>query len=542
MPTKVSQQTKRELLEALEERYRNASKSDKTRILDEFVVLVGCHRKHAIRLLTEAGPLSRDTHSSSRQIYSESVREALIVFWEAADRICGKRLKAILPSLIAAMERHGHLTLDPTVRQLLLAASPATIDRLLAPIRGTAGRRRQRKRATESSRQIPIRTFADWNDPGPGFLEVDFVAHCGDSMQGTFLWSLVGTDVCSGWTEAVALVAREQSLVVEGLQVIRHQLPVPICGIDTDNDSAFINEILRVHCQQEKIEFTRSRAYQKNDQAWIEQKNGSIVRRFVGYGRFSGLVAGQCLARLHRLVRLYVNYFQPSFKLRSKTRVGAKVKKQYHKPATPCDRLLAHPSVPTAVKEALRAERAALDPLELLHQIREAQSALAALGSGDLGHGPERESLDAFLAKLPELWRAGEARPTHRGASSSPRSWRTRKDPFETVWPEILLWLQDDPESTAQSLMERLHREYPGQFSDGQLRTLQRRIHGWRHVMAQILVHTYLDGKEATGKPVVIGAEREVAGREGNPGDELSGGLTTVHIHSRTDDGIMPPP
>ena len=149
----------------------------------------------------------------------------------------------------------------------------------------------------------------------------------------------------------------------------------------------------------------------------IEQKNGSIVRRFVGYGRFSGLVAGQCLAGLHRLVRLYVNYFQLSFKLRSKTRVRAKVKKQYHKPATPCDGLLAHPSVSIAVKEALRAERAALDPAELLHQIREAQSALAALCSGDLGHGPERESLDEFPAKLPELWRAGEVRPTHGGAA-----------------------------------------------------------------------------------------------------------------------------
>ena len=132
MPTKISQHTKRELLEALRERYHNASKSDKTRIVDEFVVLVGCHRKHAVRLLTETGPLSHDALTSSRQIYSEPVREALIVFWEAADRICGKRLKAILPSLVAALEHHGHLTLDPTVRQLLLAASPATIDRLCA--------------------------------------------------------------------------------------------------------------------------------------------------------------------------------------------------------------------------------------------------------------------------------------------------------------------------------------------------------------------------------------------------------------------------
>src|SRR5271166_5369603 len=190
----------------------------------------------------------------------------------------------------------------------LLAVSPATIDRLLAPIRGTAGRRRKRKPATKSSRQIPIRTFADWKEPEPGFLEVDFVAHCGDSMQGTFLWSLVATDVCSGWTEAVPLVAREQFLVIEGLAVMRRQFPVPIRGIDTDNDSAFINETLQGYCQEQQLEFTRSRAYQENDQTWIEQKNGSVIRRFVGYHRFSGLVAGQCLARLYRAVRLDVNY------------------------------------------------------------------------------------------------------------------------------------------------------------------------------------------------------------------------------------------
>src|SRR6516165_5312740 len=422
MSTHISKHAKQELLEALHERYRNASKIDKTRILDEFVVLAGCHRKHAIRLLTGVDPIRHDAHATSRQIYSEAVRETLVLLWEAADRICGKRLKAILPTLIPTMERLGHLRLDPTVRELLLAVSPATIDRLLAPIRGTAGRRRKRKRVTESSRQIPIRTFADWNEPGPGFLEVDFVAHCGDSLQGTFLWSLVATDVCSGWTEAVPLVAREQSLVAEGLEVIRRQLPMPVLGIDSDNDSAFINETLQGYCQEKQIEFTRSRPYQKNDQAWIEQKNGSVIRRFVGYRRLSGLIAGQCLARLYQMVRLYVNYFQPSFKLLSKTRDGAKIKKRYHKPATPCERLMAHASVSDAAKEALRAELAPLDPGELLHQIREGQAALAALSSGDLSHGPDRQSLEEFLAKLPELWREGEVRPTHRNKPSSPRT------------------------------------------------------------------------------------------------------------------------
>jgi hypothetical protein len=321
MGTKLSKPTRRELLDALRERYRNASKVNKTKILDEFIDIAGCHRKHAIRLLTGVEPVASKPRLG-RTIYSEAVRQALVVLWEAADRICGKRLKAILPGLISAMERHGHLTLESNVRQLLLAASPATIDRLLTPIRGTAGHRRKRKSTTKSSREIPVRTFADWKEPTPGFLEIDFVAHSGDSMAGTFLWSLVATDVCSGWTEAVALVAREQSLVVEGLEVIRRQLPVPILGIDSDNDSAFINETLQGYCKDQKIEFTRSRPYQKNDQAWIEQKNGSVIRRFVGYHRFSGLIAGQCLARLYEMIRLYVNYFQPSFKLLSKTRRG----------------------------------------------------------------------------------------------------------------------------------------------------------------------------------------------------------------------------
>jgi hypothetical protein len=145
--------------------------------------------------------------------------------------------------------------------------------------------------------------------------------------------------------------------------------------------------------------------------------------------------------------------------------------------------------------------------LEILHQIREGQAALTALSSGDPGHGPERESLEAFLAKLPGLWREGEARPTHRSEAPSPRTWRTRKDPFEAVWPEILLWLQQDPDATAKSLMERLQRAYPGRFAEGQLRTLQRRIREWRRVMARTLVQACLNGDEATGDPVVVGAK-----------------------------------
>jgi hypothetical protein len=503
MSDTLSKQGQRELLEMLRQRYQRAAKQDKGKILDEFVAIAGCHRKHAIRLLTANAPFAAATPVVPRRTYDEAVRQALIVLWEAADRICGKRLKAVLPGLIAALERHGHLHLDAEVRQRLLAVSAATIDRLLAPARSNTSHRKKRRAATKPSKEIPVRTFADYGDALPGYLEIDFVSHGGTSMQGVFLWSLVATDVCSGWTEAVALVAREQSLVVEGLEVLRRQVPIPIKGIDSDNDSAFINETLQAYCQQQKWEFTRSRAYQKNDQAWIEQKNGAVVRRFVGYQRHSGMAAGQCLARLYQSMRLFVNYFQPSMKLRSKARQGAKVKKTYHKPATPCERLLGHASVAEAVKEKLRAEQGQLDPLELLHRIRDAQAALAALSSGEFSSGQERESLEQFLAGLPELWRQGEARPTHRESAPPPRDWRTRKDPFEKVWPEILLWLQETPDASAKALLDRLDKKYPGQFPEGQLRTLQRRVRDWRQVMARSLVHGCQEGQTPAEAPVV---------------------------------------
>ena len=529
----ISPQTRTELLDALRQRYQQASKQEKAKILDEFVAVAGCHRMHAIRLLGGTRLLTSAAAVVDRRTYDEAVREALVVWWEAADRMCGKRLKAVLPSLVAALEPHGHLALDPTVRQRLLAASAATIDRLLTSVRGGASPRKKRKRATKPSTQVPIRTFADWNDPLPGYFEIDFVAHGGSSMHGAFLWSLVATDVCSGWTEVVPLLAREQSLVTQGLEVIGRQVPMPIRGIDSDHDSAVINDTLLTSCQQRGLTFTRSRAYQKNDQAWIEQKNGAVVRRCVGYERLAGVVAGQCLAQLYQVVRLYVKHVQPSFKLRSKTREGAKVKKVYHQPATPCERLLEHAGVADVVKERLRTERSPLDPLELLHRIREGQAALAALAAGELSSGPGRESLEQFLARLPDLWRDGEVRPTHRQEARQPRAWRTRKDPFEGVRPEVLLWLQDEPEATATTLFARLDRKYLGRFPEGQLRTLQRRIREWRRVLARQLVDVCLDGAEADLKPVVIGVE-------GSAGD-LGGGKQKPETVSPQSDGTETP-
>ena len=274
--------------------------------------MTGHHRKHGIRLLGKPDDDADATCSvGGRRIYDEAVRETVIVIWEAADRICGERLKAALPHLVESMERHGHLALDPEVRERLLAASVATLDRLLKPIRPTAGSRRKRRRRQSLGKRIPVRTYNDWNGPPPGFLEIDLVAHCGGPLSGSFIHSLVATDICTGWTEAVPLLAREQSLIVEGLEAVGQRLSFRIRGIDSDNDGAFINETLIKYCVDRGIEFTRSRAYRSNDQAWIEQKNGSVVRRFVGHDRYSGQVAGQTMAHLYEAVRRYVNFFPP---------------------------------------------------------------------------------------------------------------------------------------------------------------------------------------------------------------------------------------
>ena len=213
--------------------------------------------------------------------------------------------------------------LDPEVRDRLLAASAATLDRLLKPIRPTAGSRLRHRGKRSMGKRVPVRTYNDWNGPPPGFLEIDLVVHSGGPRSGSFIHSLVATDVCTGWTEAVPLLAREQSLIVEGLQAIGQRLPFCIHGIDSDNDGAFINETLIGYCAERRIEFTRSRAYRSNDQAWIEQKNGNVVRRFVGHDRYSGQVADQTMAHLYEALRLYVNFFQPSFKLIDKTRDGS---------------------------------------------------------------------------------------------------------------------------------------------------------------------------------------------------------------------------
>jgi hypothetical protein len=381
----MSLDSRRELLAVTAPRYRTAQGAERSRILEEFVASTGYHRKYALTVLNH--PLSKAPARKHRQRvrhYPLAVQQALITCWHATNGICSKRLVPYLPELVAVLERQGELRLEAETKGLLLALSPATADRLLRAERqrikphglGTT------KPGTLLKDSIPIRTFADWDDVRPGFEEVDLVAHCGDSTQGEYVHSLTLTDVATGWTECLALRNRGQQIVFAALVRARAQLPFPLVGIDSDNGGEFINAHLLRYCQAEQLTFTRSRPYKKNDQAYVEQKNWSLVRHLVGYGRYEGAAACEALERLYEVVRLYVNFFQPSMKLVSKERVGAKVKRRYDAAKTPYQRVLDSPQVTDEVKAALQRQYLTLNPVTLLRQLHRAQAVLWQLAVG----------------------------------------------------------------------------------------------------------------------------------------------------------------
>ena len=529
MTTKMTHAARAELTNAVRRRYGAATGAEKRKILDEFIAATGYHEKSAIRALN-AEPTAKTQHTRARpSLYDEAVRAALIVLWEASDRVCGKRLRALLPVLLPALERNGHLLLAEPIRQKILAMSASTIDRLLQVPRSATRLRKARRAVPAVRRRIPVRTFADWNEPPPGSMEMDLVAHCGEVNCGSYVNSLVLTDIASGWTEAAPLVVRESGLVVETLDRIRQGLPFALRAVDVDNGSEFVNESLIHYCLSHGIELTRSRPWRKNDQAWIEQKNGAVVRKLLGYRRFQGIAAAQAITRLYGASRLFVNFFQPSFKLAEKHRQGAQVSKRYHPPQTPCDRLLQAESIPEAAKGKLREVASALDPLKLLEEIRAVQAHLAALADGETPSSapPEPPDLSAFVASLSSAWRTGEVRPTF-SVDAKPRYLRSlqrvvQPDVVQTpkkiaapaavalpppsipvpkiserpqlifaepgkpvyhaltmVWPLVCRRLEGFPNITSTQLFEELCLQFPGRFHPKHVDRLAKRVKLWR--------------------------------------------------------------
>ena len=506
--------TRDELTAAVAARYARGGRAERGRILDEFAAVTGYHRKHAMRLLRAGADRQPSGPRPHRRVYGDAVRGALVALWEASDRICGKRLRPMLPVLIESMERHGHLQLAPEVRVGLLAMSAATIDRALRETKGQAGEGTQRRAAPSAAvrRSVPVRTFEGWDDPAPGHAEADLVAHSGPTAKGSFVQTLVLTDIATGWTECAPLLVREQRLLTEVLGEVRKLMPFALLGFDSDNDSVFLNETVRDYCAAEGIVFTRCRPYRKNDQAWVEQKNGAVVRHAVGYRRLEGLEAAEALARLYGSLRLFVNHFQPSFKLAGKARDGARVRKRYHPPATPHQRLLADPRTSEGVRQRVEAVHATLDPVRLLREIRMAQQRLVTIAAGTaMGDGapPTAPTLEQFLAGLRTAWRDGEVRPTARPKEKAKRG-RRRPDPLISVTALLRGWHEAEPWRTGRELLERLQSEQPSLYPDGLLRTVQRRLKGWRREIAHALVFgaapvsTEASAQAAPGKETVL--------------------------------------
>lgn len=363
----VRRLSKHELAQQWRPRYLNASRKEKGRLLDEFVTTTGYHRKYALGLLRDGPPRPRAGRGGRPAKYSSLVIAGLRVVAEASDWVCGKRLAPFLRELVPALEAEGVLRIEPSVRERLLGISSATIDRRLRPFRlqlrphGLS----TTKPGTLLKQQIPVQTYTPWEEQRPGFVEIDLVAHCGMSTAGHYLNTLTVTDVATTWTECVGVWGKGQAAVFGGLELIRERLPFPLLGIDSDNGSEFLNAHLLGYCQREHLTFTRSRPYWKNDQAHVEQKNWSVVRRLLGYSRYESEEALLQLNEVYELLRIWINHWQPTLKLVSKEREGAKVRKRYDEARTPYRRVLAAMELSDDLRGRLEREHAQWGPLAL---------------------------------------------------------------------------------------------------------------------------------------------------------------------------------
>jgi hypothetical protein len=378
----VSRRSIQEYAGAIRHRYNRAEKKEKARILNEFVQATGLHRKSAIRLLNREEGAGGGRRRGRPRLYGADVVVVLKVAWEASDCLCSRRLRPFLPELIRVLKREGELELSQETEARLCQLSESSIDRITRRWRLGSVRRglSTTRPGTLLKSAIPIKTFTEWEDTKPGFIQADLVAHCGDSTEGFFLNTLSTVDVATGWHEPMAVWGKTQDRVGAAVHYVREHLPMPMLGLDSDNGSEFINRGLYDYCRRNQITFTRSRSYKKNDSCHIEQKNWCVVRRTVGYQRLSSKAAYEALADLYTVLRLYINFFQPVLKLVGKSRNGARVHKVYDEAQTPYQRLLASGVLAEDKKRALANIYGALNPVALLRQLRQAQQRLWTLG------------------------------------------------------------------------------------------------------------------------------------------------------------------
>lgn len=389
MPLSMSE--KRSVANVLGEEYRKASKKRKKEILNQFVSLTGYNRGYASRKLrrpekqrTRKSQKAAQGRRGRKKTYGPDVAEQLRVIWAGMDFACGKRVRAGMADMLDAMARFGETRCNEDIKKKLMNVSAATIDRLLSPARreyGVIKGRSTTKPGTLLKSQIPVRTGSEWDDKRPGFIEIDLVAHCGDSTRGQYISTLDAIDIATGWCETRAVINKAQKHVFAALKEIRGRLPFPLLGIDSDNGSEFINNELLRWCGEENLTFTRSRPNKKNDGCHVEQKNWSVVRQNAGYSRLESEAELELLNRLYDMLRLHTNFFMPSVILDGKERNGPRTVKRYGPPVTPYRRVLASEHVSEDSKSRLSEIFVTLNPIELRRRIARFQESLRLMKS-----------------------------------------------------------------------------------------------------------------------------------------------------------------
>jgi len=367
---KISMKARKEVIQLHKKNYRKASKKEKGQIINTVCEATGLSRDRCARLLTGTKYIKskKTKENRGRKVqYDKQIALALENLWHLLDFACGKRLKEAIPLMIDALERHNEIIFEKDIKNKLLKMSPATIDRLLKYTKkGLAFRGKSTtKPGTLLKKDIPIRLGNQWNDAVPGFVEIDLVAHCGDTTAGDYVNTLDVTDISTGWTETRAVLNKSQRHVFDGLMAIKQILPFPFQGIDSDNGGEFINEQLLRYCKLNNICFTRSRPHKSNDNCHVEQKNWAIVRKNIGYDRYEGKKAVDTINAYYDQLRFYTNFFLPQTKLINRQRIDSKIIKKYDKPKTPYQRVMESKHINKDVKKQLTEQFLMLNPISI---------------------------------------------------------------------------------------------------------------------------------------------------------------------------------
>lgn len=379
--------TKRQIIERQKNPYRRAGKKEKSRILQALVTTTGLSRDHISCVLRDQyqyqqGPVKPGR--GRKAVYGMAHKELLKRAWILLHFPSSRRLEAALPDVIENLEQHGHLRLEATFKQQMLSMSHGTMDRLLKHNRKQLNPfgRATTKPGSLLKNQIPIRRGTDWDDSVPGFLEIDLVAHCGSEPRGEYLFTLNATDVKTGWTECWAVRNKARIHTLEAMKSIEKRLPFPLRGIDSDNGSEFINQHFLNYCKDKKICFTRSRPNHSNDGCYVEQKNWSVVRKMIGYGRLEGQGAVDTLNHYYELLSVLNNFFLPSQKLIQRVRDGSRVIRKHDLAITPYRRLLVEDILCPQQKEELHQFFQALDLLSIQKEMGELLAQIQSLSLG----------------------------------------------------------------------------------------------------------------------------------------------------------------